>query len=219
MNADLALAKSLPELRAAEQALRAAAARERITYEIADFGGFRTEADTTKILGYREVEYAQYVAAAKKAGRVPLPINKWRPIAPFGRSYHDYGAAFDVRVTGTPPGMTAAQGLSHLGALSASVGLRWGASFNDPAHFELPITLDDARQRWAKLASGAASLGALVMPGISVIGSAGPTIADATARPHIASIARSPLAVATIGTGAVVAAALLTWLVVRRFTE
>src|SRR5690349_7430810 len=54
---ELALARALPQLVAAEQRLRALAEREGITYNVADFGGLRTQADTTLILQYRDADY------------------------------------------------------------------------------------------------------------------------------------------------------------------
>jgi hypothetical protein len=217
---DIALARELPALRAAEQRLRAAAARQGITYNVADFGALRTQADTTLILHYRDVDYQQYVKAGGK-----LPINEYRRIAPFGRSYHNYGAAFDAVITGHPPTMTADQALGHLGALAPSVGLRWGASFNDRPHFELPLTLDAVAKLWrdytnptARADDAASKLDAIItagVPGLSVIGQA----ATSAAHTLRATVARTPAARATITLGAVVVVGLLAWAAVRKFTE
>lgn len=138
---------ALPELRAAEAALRAKADALGIGYRIADFGGVRTLADTSLILGYRTADYA--VAVARNPSLASVDINDWRPIAPFGSSFHNYGAAFDVLITSTPAGMTAAQALTRLKSLAPSVGLRSTVP-NDPPHFELPITLEEAKARWGK---------------------------------------------------------------------
>ncbi len=145
-----ALANAQPALVVAERRLRGLAAAKGITYDLADFGGIRSYADTVKILGYREREYAKYVAAlkAKDPAAKPLPIDTWRRIRPFESSHHNYGAAFDVRVVTYPKGRTAAWALAQLQQLAPSAGLRSGVSFNDPPHMELAITLAEARRRW-----------------------------------------------------------------------
>lgn len=150
------IASALPELLAAERALRVKADALGIEYRVADFGGLRTEADTNRILGYRKADYA---AAVKKDPKVAkIPIETWRPIAPFGSSYHNYGAAFDVRITKRPAGVSESAALAKLGALAPSVGLRWGGTFSakrsDPPHFELAISLADAKARWQRFAAG-----------------------------------------------------------------
>jgi hypothetical protein len=114
-----------------------------------------------------------YVRQTKAAGRVPVALNAFRPIAPYGQSYHNYGAAFDVWVLSVPEGKTQAWGLLMLQNAAAAVGLRSGVSFGDPPHFELPITLADARARWqaatgqvvtvpTKAPQGAATAGVLL---------------------------------------------------------
>lgn len=220
MNADTALAKTLPQLRAAELKLRAYAAKEGITYEIAAFGGFRTAADTAKILKYRDDDYAVYVSNMTAQGKAAsiIPKEKWRRIAPYGRSFHDRGAAFDVQVTKTPVTMTFKQALVHLGALAPLCGLRWGGSFDDPVHFELAISLTDAQRLWEEYTNppqvtptGVPAIATLPMSVIPAV-QAGTHAVTQAAKKH-------PAAAATIGLGAVVAAALLTWLVVRRVTE
>lgn len=136
---------ALPELIAAEAALHAKARALGIDYRIADFGGLRTEADTVLILGYRAADYAAAIAMNPAVGNID--VNDWRPIAPFGRSYHNYGAAFDVLITRAPAGMSFDRALSKLKALAPSVGLRSTVP-NDEPHFELPIDLDEAMQRF-----------------------------------------------------------------------
>lgn len=136
------ISSALPQLIAAEAALHARADALGIGYRIADFGGVRTEADTAIIIGYRAADYA--AAIAHDPSVALIPINTWRPIAPFGSSYHNYGAAFDVLITSTPDGMSAASALQTLKSLAPSVGLRSNVP-NDPPHFELPITLDEAK--------------------------------------------------------------------------
>lgn len=60
---------------------------------------------------------------------------------------HNYGAAFDVIITKAPAGMSFDSALSQLKTLAPSVGLR-SAVPNDPPHFELPMTLEQARAAW-----------------------------------------------------------------------
>src|SRR5689334_9463679 len=124
------LTKELPEFTAAMARLIAAGVAEGIHVTTADFGGIRTEADTTRILEYRRNDYAVALAAAKKAGKTLPPITTWRPIAPFGRSHHNWGAARDVRVVARPAGWTDARALARLGELAPRFGLRWGGLFN-----------------------------------------------------------------------------------------
>lgn len=122
-----------------------------ISIGIADFGGFRSSDDTATILGYRNTDFEQAVAA----GEIPASTdpNAWRPIAPYGHSFHDFGAAFDIRIKsgGVPAGMTAEQAMAIAGSLAPSFGLRWGGSFADPDvdHFELDVSLSQARSMFA----------------------------------------------------------------------
>lgn len=172
---------SQPELITAEAQLRAAANAEGITYTFADQGEIRTQADTTRILGYRDADYAVYLKQLRAArpGAIPIPLATWRPIAQFGNSYHNYGAAFDVKIVGRPAGMTGDAALARLGQLAPRFGLRWGGTFpadrKDPPHFELAITLTEAHQRWAKLGG---------LPGIPYqIAQAGKPAAGGTSTP------------------------------------
>jgi uncharacterized protein YaaQ len=125
----------LPQTLAAYDAIRAALAGHGYTVSLADFGGFRTQADTTLILEYRQEDYNAAVAAGKISPDTTL--QQFRAIAPYGSSYHDYGAAFDLS------GPSAA--LKLAGQLAPSYGLRWPLPTRDPAHFELDMTLEDAR--------------------------------------------------------------------------
>ena len=144
----------LPETAIAYNALDAFARSQGISIVVADFGGIRTQSDTTKILQYRQDDYN----AALRAGMIApdTTLQAFRPIAPFGSSYHNYGAAFDVRVVAWPSAMTQYSALKALGAYAPSIGLRWGGLFTnpDPPHFELAITLADAKQRYTSYASG-----------------------------------------------------------------
>lgn len=172
------LAGERPALTAAMTQLEQLAAAVGIAFATADYGGVRTEADTVTILRYRDDDYAVAQRQAAASGTVLPPIAQWRPIAPFGSSYHNYGAARDVRPVRWPQGMTESGALARLGAIVAThpeLGLRWGGTFpqgkKDPAHFELAITLADARTQWeaanktanTALASGGAAVAVLII--------------------------------------------------------
>lgn len=141
----------LPQTRAAYAAMKVWLGNQGIDVTLADFGGFRTEADTTLILDYRQQDYN----TARNAGTIPasLSIDAFRPIAPYGSSYHDYGAAFDIIPTpnvSQPAGMTYSKILNLAGSHAATLGLTWGGTFHnsDPRHFQLQGTLDDVRAKW-----------------------------------------------------------------------
>lgn len=134
-----------------------------MTYVIADFGGLRTEADTARILRYREDDYRLYLRRLP-AGATPIPKEEWRPINAFGKSHHNYGAAFDVRmIRGT---------IAALGALAPQAGLRWGGTFPryDGPHFELRISLAEARARWAAHSKRAGASPAGVLGAVAGLG-------------------------------------------------
>jgi hypothetical protein len=143
------LAGVLPELVIAHDRLTQALTDRGISVTIANYGGLRTQADTTKILTYRTNDYQHDLAAGLI--HPSLSIDEYRPIAPFGSSYHNYGAAFDLQVTGTPSGVSSYHALEIAGQLAPSLGLRWGggpdfpANRKDPPHFELAIPLSEAR--------------------------------------------------------------------------
>lgn len=142
-----------PLLTANLEKLRAKARLEGIEFDTADFGGVRTEADTTRILKYRADDYAVYVRnlKAKNPAATPVPIGKWRAIAPFGSSMHNYGCARDLKIVKHPDSFSESTAQARLGALAPSCGLKWGGTFKnkfDGPHHELPITLAEARQRW-----------------------------------------------------------------------
>lgn len=231
LDPDVGMAGGLPELLAAERKLRALAAAEGIVYKIAAFGNpIRTDADTTLILGYRDEEYKVYVSRAKAAGKRPVDIGTFRPIQPYGHSFHDYGAAFDTIIVQKPSGMSSSAAVNRLGALGGKAGLVWGGLWSKPdtPHFQLPTGLTQARERWEALhgrgsttttpapTNPLAALLSLGLPGVQSIGSTGgaPTMRATAA----AVVQRHPAATATISVGALVAAALLTWVVVRKVT-
>lgn len=144
---------ALPQLLAGLNQLRARASALGISFDIADFGGVRSQADTVLIMAYRAADYAAAVVADPSVS--DIPINTWRPIAPFGSSMHNYGAAFDVQITDAPGSFASA--LQQLKAAAPSCGLRSSVP-NDPPHFELPISLDEARAQWLALGNTPGSL-------------------------------------------------------------
>lgn len=172
------LTGELPETVDAFNALDQYARSQGIAIAIADYGGVRTQADTTQILEYRQNDYNAAVAA----GKIPatMTLDQFRPIAPFGSSYHNYGAAFDITIQARPASMTAYDALALLGAYAPAIGLRWGGYFSNPdtPHFELAISLDDAAQRYASfLADGGAPSDdsgspdmALIAIGVAIVG-------------------------------------------------
>lgn len=149
------LAGEDPELTANIEALRALAVLDGIQFDTADFGGVRTAADTERILKYRDDDYKVYVAGLAKAHpeRSATPIEIWRPIAPFGSSMHNYGCARDVKIIKRPDSFSEAEAFRRLGEHAGECGLKWGGMFVtkvDPPHFQLKITLGEARARWQK---------------------------------------------------------------------
>jgi hypothetical protein len=147
------LAGEDPALTAGIEKLRVLAESDGIQFDVADFGGVRTAADTVRILGYRDADYAVYVAALAKSrpGQKPTPMDVWRPIAPFGLSMHNWGCARDVKILKKPESFSEAEAYRRLGAHAPSCGLKWGGTFKkrvDFPHFELTLSLIDARARW-----------------------------------------------------------------------
>ncbi len=138
----------LPETANAWNRLSTYANAHGITIAVADFGGIRTQADTTRILQYRDADYKAAVDSGAIASSMSL--QRFRPIAAFGSSYHNYGAAFDVRVVSRPAGMTEQAALKQLGSFAPTLGMRWGGTFTNPdtPHFELAISLDEAKRRY-----------------------------------------------------------------------
>ncbi len=146
---------ALPELAYLWEELESSAAAEGIGIAIADFGGYRTEADTLEILDYRARDYAAYAARARAAGRVPESIDDFRPIAPYGSSFHNYGAARDFKISYKPPAMTEAAAVARVGAIAERLGLVSGRRFNDPPHVQLDVTLEEAAAMWDEYSAGA----------------------------------------------------------------
>lgn len=140
-----------PELLTAEAALRAVVAQEHpgLLWQIADYGGMRNEEYTKTILQDRVNDWA---VAIRHDPSLPkrTTMERWRKIAPFGHSMHNYGAAFDVEVIGTQRGISGLQALNILKDYAPVVGLIDGRDFGDPPHFELPGGLDAAKAAWEK---------------------------------------------------------------------
>lgn len=142
-----------PDLTAAVEQLRALCEADGIFITTADYGGVRTEADTEKILRFRDNDYIVYVRAlaVSHPGQMPTPLEKWRPIAAFGSSFHNWGCARDFKIVKKPESFTEAEALRRMGSHAPVCGLRWGGNFKnrvDMPHVELAITLEEARRRW-----------------------------------------------------------------------
>lgn len=177
---DVALAGALPDLIAAELLLRKNASQHGITYVIAEFGGIRTASDTAQAMAYRDADYAVYL---KNGGDASVDVNTWRPIAPYGDSYHNYGAAFDVFVTGVPDGRDQAWGLTMLKNAAMAVGLSSDVA-NDPPHFELPISLSDAQDAWMTFTGGTGVPKGSSTAAVLAVIALGALVAIAIARRH-----------------------------------
>lgn len=138
--AKLVAAGVLPALASRYAALERVAAAHGLAFQLAGWDGntVRNEADTAKAMRFRDADYAVYLRSLRP-GKAPVPKLQWRAIAPFGTSYHNFGAAFDVAmVRGT---------LAQLGALAPAAGLVWGGA-GDAPHFRLPISLNEAKAQW-----------------------------------------------------------------------
>jgi hypothetical protein len=171
---------ALPELEVRWDATVSDSAGEGVDIEIADFGGFRTEADTAKILKFKQDDYKAYADAARAAGHVPIPITgPWddgssRPIAAYGESYHDFGGARDFTIAHYPSGMSYESAVSRVQAIAEANGLRSGHSYGDDPHLELRVTLPELQQMWAAYeaegGTGAGGIGAGAALAILAIG-------------------------------------------------
>lgn len=128
-----------------------------ITFDVADYGGLRSEAQTSTILTYRQNDYNAALAAGEISADTTLQA--FRPIAPYGDSWHDYGAAFDLEILNPGQVIDEQTALAVLGAYAPSIGLRWGGHFPDadPPHFELAIPIATARTLYAQQTGGTAA--------------------------------------------------------------
>lgn len=148
------LAGLLPETAAAYAQLAAYASKYLgADIAVADYGGIRTQADTTRILKYRQDDFAAAVNAGQI--RADTTLQAFRPINAFGTSYHNYGAAFDITINGEQVDQSPAA-IQALGTFAPSVGLRWGGTFRNPdrPHFELAIPLKEAQSRYLAMTGG-----------------------------------------------------------------
>lgn len=187
---DVALRNALPELRQDELKLRAYAAQNGITYAIAEFGGVRTEADTTKLIRWRDEAVAaarsKAYRAARAAGATETVARQKADaagraahyrVAPFNSGFHPLGAAFDIRIITVPQGKNADWAYKLLGAHAVNIGLRWGGYFSrpaDPYHFELRPARADVSARWQRYVAqrtqyARENLGGII-PAIIVVG-------------------------------------------------
>jgi hypothetical protein len=188
---------------------------EGISLGIAEYGGFRTLTDLGDILADRSAEFE----AAVNAGEISAgtDLNAWRPIAPYGHSFHNYGAAFDVRVKagGAPPGMSDAQAFAVAGQYAGQLGLRWGGHFPDPDvdHFELDVSLSQAR---AMFASEYGTMATVVAANVQHFDSSGlgadDVGDDAGAAAVTANLAQQETLITWIVTGAALVSALAIYL-------
>jgi hypothetical protein len=141
--------------------------------------------------------------------------------------------------TVVPAGMTFSSAQNRLGTLAGKAGLIWGGLWTgdsyDPRHVQLATGLAQVRDMWNQYQSGGTptapqSPGAgIVVPGVQVIGSAGPVLSVPTVSmvPAVRAVAtkvatlahRAPLVTTAVGTGALIASGLLVWLVVRRYLD
>lgn len=166
---------ALPELAQLWDQLVAIAAGEGIGVGIEDWGGFRTVDDTAQILAFKQADYDEYAAAARAAGHEPNPITgPWdngssRPIAPYGQSFHNYGAARDFAIDAVPAGMSMDDAVSRVQAIGVGLGFRSGASYGDDRHLELTIPLADAAAAWAAYQGAGATSTTILLVGMAAI--------------------------------------------------
>lgn len=134
---------TLPELQALYYALVARLSPLGVSVQINDYGGFRTEADTSAILAARQTDYAHAVAS----GAIPSSesLDQFRAIAPYGESWHDYGAALDLSPLAWPSTETQSTAQAQLVAAAEAVGFAHPLPASDPAHFTLPVSLAQAK--------------------------------------------------------------------------
>lgn len=155
------LAGTLPQLQAAEAKLHQLALQRGIDYTLAKYGGLRTQKITDLLMQFRRDDYA--AAIKKNPAIAKVPIEKWRPVAPFDLSRHKFGSAFDVVLTKLPKGMSSTQGMETLGALAEKYcNLRWGGHFPedriDVKHFELTPPMATLEVAWNNFVRGARTL-------------------------------------------------------------
>jgi hypothetical protein len=156
------LAGSLPQLIASEAKLHQFALSRGIDYVIAKFGGRRTQKITDLIMQYRRDDYA--AAVKKNPALAKVPIEKYRPIAPYNLTRHKFGSAFDIVLTRLPKGMSSSAAMELLGDYAEKYcNLRWGGHFPedriDVKHFELTPPMATLEVAWNNFVRGARTLG------------------------------------------------------------
>ena len=154
-------ARALPLLLRKATALEAYAINMGIAFGYPPYSGVRTEADTLQLIRWRD-------DAVRKGGAAA-----YYPVAPYGRGYHPWGSAFDIKVVKVPAGKTIAWGYATLGAYAPSLGLRWGGTFSgknvDPYHFELAVSLAEAQKLWTAHAGAGKPVPGPTSPGVPII--------------------------------------------------
>jgi hypothetical protein len=129
--------RTLPTLRNKAQALENYAATLGILFGYPDYSGWRSLADTTQLIQWRDEAVAAHGATA------------YYPVASYGSGFHGKGAAFDIKIVKWPAGRSSDWAYQQLGAYAPRIGLRWGGTFSgrnvDPYHFELAISIADAQ--------------------------------------------------------------------------
>lgn len=162
------LALCLPELRDAEARFRAACEAAGITYVIPEDGAFRSAVFQAALVKIRDAAVAAGAASYR--------------VAPVGHSYHEAGAAFDIRLTNPPSSSDDPDDPDPRYALAADigegVGLTPGFKFSPPPdifHFQLPVDLATAQAEYANLttkrvAVGGIALGLAVLVGVALTG-------------------------------------------------
>lgn len=130
----------LPEVRLKFMALENYAETQGILFGYPDYSGWRSQADTTQLITWRDQAVAK------------LGPDAYYPVAPFGSGFHGKGAAGDIKVVRWPSVKSSAWAYQTLGAYAPRIGFRWGGMFPkpnvDPYHFELAITLAAAQIRF-----------------------------------------------------------------------
>lgn len=197
----------LPEFASDLAQLAQLAAAQGIQLGFNSYGGFRDQATTQLISKYRDQDYAAYLKQLLQTNPLatPLPIDQWRPLVPFGQSFHNFGAAADLNPIVWPPALgTRTDALNVLHQLAPLTGLRFPLPTSDPAHVELAEPLATVQTRWLLQGANASSrpdvlavslpaeIDAGMVPGVSFTSSLPGTVAPITAPPPDVGINYAP---------------------------
>jgi hypothetical protein len=154
----------LPELLLKIQALENYAASQSILFGYPDYSGWRSQADTTQLITWRDQAVSKFGPGA------------YYPVSPFGVGFHGKGAAEDVKVVQWPSSKSSAWAYQTLGLYAPRIGLRWGGLFPapnvDPYHFELAIALSAAQTRFDQWQSQQRAMTLTGLPGVVLTPSA-----------------------------------------------